>query len=84
MIIGLYYLAGVAEKAIRAYSVATGEELWHHRLPVPAFATPMTYTVSVGEGEEKQQRQFVVIAAGGDARVGIGGLGDYLMAFALP
>lgn len=77
---GLMFVAGAAEKAIRAYAVETGEELWHHRLPVPAFATPMTYTVKEGD----EQRQFVVIAAGGDARVGIGGLGDYLMAFALP
>ncbi len=74
---GLVFAAGTVERAIRAYDVDTGEVLWHHRLPRPGNATPMSYQVRDG-------RQFVVIAAGGDARGGIGGLGDYLVAFALP
>ncbi len=77
---GLVFIAGAAEKAIRAYDLDTGDELWHHRLPHPGNATPMTYTVS----SEGRERQFVVIAAGGDARGGVGGVGDYLVAFALP
>ena len=76
---GLIFIGAAAENAMRAYDVDTGEELWHHRLPFPANATPMSYTVSTSEG----QRQFVVVAAGGDARGGIGGEGDYLVAFAL-
>lgn len=77
---GLIFIAGAAEKAIRAYDLDTGEELWHHRLPHPGNATPITYSVSNPKGE----RQFVVIAAGGDARAGIGGVGDYLVGFSLP
>lgn len=77
---GLIFIGGAAEKAIRAYDTATGEELWHHRLPYPGNATPMTYTVTTDAGP----KQFVVIAAGGDARTGIGGDGDTLVAFALP
>ena len=74
---GLLFAAGVAERAIRAYDVDNGDLLWHHRLPRPGNATPMSYQVEGG-------RQFLVIAAGGDARGGIGGLGDYLVAFSLP
>ena len=77
---GLIFIGGAAEKAIRAYDLGTGEELWHHRLPHPGNATPMTYTASDSEGEQ----QFLVIAAGGDARAGIGGVGDYIVAFSLP
>ena len=77
---GLAFVGGIAEKAIRAYAVETGEELWHHRLPHPGNATPMSYVVET----ERGPRQFVVIAAGGDARTGVGGVGDYLVAFALP
>ena len=40
----------------------------------------MSYTVSTDQGD----RQFIVVAAGGDERGGIGGVGDYLVAFALP
>ncbi len=77
---GLVFIGGAAEKAFRAYDLHTGDELWHHRLPHPANANPMTYTVSTDQGD----RQIVVIAAGGDARTGIGGNGDYLIGFALP
>jgi quinoprotein glucose dehydrogenase len=44
-------------------------------LPAPGMAVPMTYTAG--------GRQFLVIAAGGNARVG-GAQSDSLMAFALP
>lgn len=76
---GLVFVGGIAESAFRAYDVTTGEELWHHRLPNPANATPMSYTVSLPEG----QKPFVVVAAGGDERGGIGGVGDYLVAFSI-
>ncbi len=77
---GLIFIGAAAEKALRAYDVDTGEELWHHRLPFPANATPMSYSVETDTGA----KQFVVVAAGGDARGGIGGEGDYLVAFSLP
>lgn len=77
---GLIFIGAAAEKAFRAYDVDTGEELWRHRIPFPGNANPMTYRVNSDQGEQ----QFVVIAAGGDARAGIGGEGDYLVAFTLP
>jgi quinoprotein glucose dehydrogenase len=77
---GLIFIGGAAEKAIRAYDIDSGDELWHHRLPHPGNANPMTYEVNTPTGA----KQFVVIAAGGDARVGTGGVGDYLVGFALP
>ncbi len=77
---GLLFHGGGAERALRAYDADTGEELWHHRLPEPGNATPMSYEVLTSDGP----RQFVVIAAGGDARGGIAGTSDHLVAFALP
>ncbi len=77
---GLVIVAGIEERAIRAYDIDTGEELWHHRLPLPGNANPISYSVDTREGE----KQFVVIAAGGDARAGSGATGDYLIAFGLP
>ena len=65
---------------LRAYDLETGEELWSGSLPHPGNATPMTYSVTTDAG----QQPFVVIAAGGDQRSGIGGSGDYLVAFSLP
>jgi quinoprotein glucose dehydrogenase len=44
-------------------------------LPVPGMAVPMTYSV--------KGKQYVVIAAGGNAQVGTP-IGDYLIAYALP
>lgn len=72
---------GMTERAIRAYDIDTGEELWHHRLPFPGNATPMSYEVLDTDGVRKQ---LIVIAAGGDGRVPLGDVGDYLVAFALP
>lgn len=76
---GLVFIGAAAENAVRAYDLDSGEELWHHRLPNPGNATPMSYVVHTPQGD----RQYVVIAAGGDARGGIGGVGDTLVAFAL-
>ena len=68
--------SGTADNYLRAYELYTGEELWRARLPAGGQATPMTYTTSSG-------RQFIVIAAGGNARLGTK-TGDYLVAYALP
>ena len=76
---GLIFIGAASEKALRAYDLDTGEELWQHRLPFPGNANPMSYAVATPDGDA----QFVVIAAGGDARAGIGGEGDYLVAFAV-
>lgn len=78
---GLIFVSGgMTERAIRAYDVDTGAELWHHRLPFPGNATPMGYAVEEANGS---RRQMLVIAAGGDGRSPIGQIGDYLVAFAL-
>jgi len=62
---------------LRAFDVETGEELWKGRLPAGGQATPMTYRVRA------DGKQYVVIAAGGNARMTTT-LGDAVVAFALP
>jgi quinoprotein glucose dehydrogenase len=70
---GLVFIGATLDRAIRAFDVETGRELWKADLPAGARATPMTY--------EAGGRQFVVIAAGGG---GPFGAGDAIIAFALP
>lgn len=70
---GVIFIGAAADRAIRAYDVRNGRELWRADLPAGAKATPMTYEVN--------GRQFVVIAAGGG---GLWGEGDSIVAFALP
>lgn len=77
---GLVFIGAAWENVFRAYDADTGEELWKHDLPASPQATPMSYSVTLGDGRE---RQFVVMAAGGHARMG-STMGDYLIAFALP
>jgi quinoprotein glucose dehydrogenase len=72
---GLLFVASSNDPALRAYDSATGAELWQSKLPVPANATPMTYTAN--------GTQFVVIAAGGHDGLG-NGQSDAVVAFALP
>ena len=71
---GLVFIAATMDNYLRAFDVASGEELWRGKLPSAGQATPMTY--------EWQGRQYVVIYAGGHARSGTK-LGDTVMAFAL-
>jgi len=77
---GLVFIGAAMENVLRAYALETGAELWQGRLPAGPQATPMSYSVTLDDGSS---RQFVVIAAGGHARMGTR-LGDYLIAFALP
>jgi len=72
---GLIFIGASMDNALHAYATETGEELWTGSLPAGGQATPMSY--------EWQGRQYVVIAAGGNARAGTT-LGDTIMAFALP
>jgi quinoprotein glucose dehydrogenase len=74
---GLTFVAGTNDNYLRALDTRTGEEVWKTRLPVASYATPMSY-LSTSSG-----RQFVVLAATGNSRMG-GEMGDYLIAFALP
>jgi len=72
---GLIFIGATTDNFLRAFDVANGKEVWKMRLPAGAQATPMSY--------ELNGRQYVVIAAGGHAKLGTT-RGDYVMAFALP
>jgi membrane-bound PQQ-dependent dehydrogenase (glucose/quinate/shikimate family) len=73
----LVFIAGTAfDPYIRAFDTETGKELWKVQLPAPGHATPMTYQIG--------GKQYVVIAAGGHAKIEQESLSDALIAFALP
>ncbi len=72
---GLVFVASTLDHNLRALDVETGEELWSGSLPAPGMTVPITYRAG--------GRQFVVIAAGGNARAGTA-QSDALVAFALP
>jgi quinoprotein glucose dehydrogenase len=72
---GLTFIASAMDQYLRAFDTETGAELWKGRLPAGGQAMPMTYRAG--------GKQFVVIAAGGHAKLGTR-LGDSLIAFALP
>lgn len=74
---GLVFIGAVPEKTFRAFDAETGEQLWSARLPSAAISGPMSYW------SEKSQRQFVVVAAGGNIVVGAEP-GDSIVAYALP
>lgn len=71
---GLVITAGAEDLWLRIFDAVTGEELQKVPLPVPAVATPMTYTLD--------GRQYIVVAAGGHGDGSVP-LGDSLMAFAI-
>ena len=72
---GLIFIGATMDDYLRALDISTGKQLWQSRLPAGGQATPMSY--------EWNGRQFVVIYAGGNARLGTR-LGDSVIAFALP
>jgi quinoprotein glucose dehydrogenase len=72
---GLVFIGASMDSKFRALDVRTGKELWSAGLPAPGMAVPMSYAAA--------GRQYVVIAAGGNAPAGTK-LGDALVAFALP
>lgn len=72
---GLTFVAATMDAKLRALETTTGKELWSADLPVPGMALPVTYMAG--------GKQYVVIAAGGNAQVGTP-IGDYLVAYALP
>jgi quinoprotein glucose dehydrogenase len=74
---GVVFIAATMDGYLRAFDVATGEELWREHLPAGGQATPMTYRVRDGA------RQLVVIAAGGHGTLGTEP-GDFVIAYALP
>jgi quinoprotein glucose dehydrogenase len=72
---GLVFSAGTRDPYLRAFDKSNGKELWEGKLPVPAQATPMTYSID--------GRQFVVIADGGHGLFETA-QSDSLIAYALP
>jgi quinoprotein glucose dehydrogenase len=74
---GLVFVGAAMDGYFRAFDLETGRELWKHELPAGGQATPMTYRAG------PDQRQMVVIAAGGHGGLGTR-RGDYVVAFALP
>jgi quinoprotein glucose dehydrogenase len=73
---GLVFAGGTIDRRFRAFDAATGREVWSAELPASAHATPMTY--------EAGGKQYVVIAAGGAAKISEERQGDALIAYALP
>lgn len=74
---GVIFMAAVMDDYLRAFDLDDGKTLWEGRLPAGGQATPMTYFL------EETGKQYVVIAAGGHARIGTTA-GDYVIAYALP
>jgi quinoprotein glucose dehydrogenase len=74
---GLVFIASAMDNYLRAFDSDSGEELWKGRLPAGGQALPMTYRLG------RDKKQFVVIAAGGQGKLGTK-FGDSLVAFALP
>jgi quinoprotein glucose dehydrogenase len=72
---GLVFIGATTDNFLRAFDTGSGAEVWTMRLPAGAQATPMSYSIG--------GRQFVVVAAGGHAKLGTT-RGDYVMAYALP
>ncbi len=72
---GLVFVAAGLDHHIVALDIDDGMQLWQRSLPAPGMAVPMTYSVD--------GRQFVVIAAGGNALAGTA-VGDSIVAFAIP
>lgn len=71
---GLIFAGASLDKTFRAVDLKSGEVVWRNDLPAPGNATPMTYMY--------KGKQYVVIAAGGNAVAGTE-LGDAVVAFAL-
>ncbi|HEY0180338.1 MAG TPA: pyrroloquinoline quinone-dependent dehydrogenase [Dokdonella sp.] len=72
---GLTFIGATTDDFLRAFDTASGAEVWKARLPAGAQATPMSYEVG--------GRQYVVVAAGGHAKLDTT-RGDYVLAYALP
>jgi quinoprotein glucose dehydrogenase len=73
---GLIFIGGTMDNRFHALSADTGQELWSASLPASAHALPITY--------QYRGRQYVFIAAGGDAEISEEVKGDTAIAFALP
>lgn len=73
---GLIFVGATIDQRFRAFDADTGKSLWEVTLPASAHATPMTFL-------GRDQRQYVVVAAGGDGLFQ-SPVGTQIVAFALP
>jgi quinoprotein glucose dehydrogenase len=74
---GVIFMGSTMDNYLRAFDLKDGKTLWEGRLPAGGQATPMTYFL------EETGKQYVVIAAGGHARLGTTA-GDYIITYSLP
>ena len=70
---GLVFIGASLDRALHAFDIDTGREIWTGPLPASGKATPMSYRLASGE-------QFVAVAAGGG---GAWGEGDHVVVFRL-
>ena len=70
---GVVFIAATLDRALHAFDIETGRELWRGALPASGKATPMSYRLASGE-------QYVVVTAGGGD---VWGKGDHVVAFRL-
>lgn len=75
---GITFIAATSDMHMRAYDSETGAELWKAKLPTGGHAVPTIYRAS------ENQKQYVVIAAGGHYGMPHEPVGDWLIAFSLP
>ena len=75
---GLVFIGGAVDGYLRAFDIESGKERWAGELPASGHATPITYQI------RPNGKQFVVIAAGGHAKISEERVSDALVAFALP
>ena len=75
---GVVFIAATVDPFIRAFDIETGQELWKAPLPASGHAAAMTYQLG------PKGKQYLVIAAGGHAKVDSEKQGDAVVAFALP
>jgi quinoprotein glucose dehydrogenase len=73
---GLVFIGGTFDPYIRAFDIESGKELWKAQLPASGNATPMTYSLN--------DKQYLVIAAGGNPKLTEEAVSDALVAFTLP
>ena len=70
------FIGATIDKRFRAFDAQSGAQLWETELDASAHATPMTFM-------GRDNRQYVVVAAGGDGLLR-SEPGKSIVAFALP
>lgn len=72
---GIIFIGGSMDAKVRAYSLATGEQLWSNIVQAPVVANPAVY--------EYKGREYVAFVAGGNSIIK-DQVGDQLAVYALP